>query len=275
MRIRWTLVAMAIPSLVAIVALYLAVENVARAGPGNGVIILAPEVPSVVSYQGLITDPDTGDPVTDGIYNMRFGIYNAAVVGAQMWEEPLTPAVIPVQVSGGVFTVLLGSIIPLSPGVLIGGDAYLEVEVNGETLAPRQMMASVPYAMVAETLLGNTLADLDNRYVRNNGLLPDPTYDSGFQAYAKGESKTLDHDIKGNPDDYVVDMQCKYSGDGFAHNFHVGGDFDGADGRGATWDDLQSNTIFVLRWGDDLWCDQIRVRIWETDSGPLALISEP
>ncbi len=144
MQVRWTFVAMAIPTLVAVVALYLAVENVARAGPGSGIFIPAPEVPSVVSYQGLITDPDTGDPMIDGIYNMHFAIYDAPVNGVHMWEEPLAPAVIPVQVSGGVFTVLLGSITPLTPDVFAGGDAYLEVDLNGETLAPRQMMASVP-----------------------------------------------------------------------------------------------------------------------------------
>ncbi len=150
MRIRWTLLAMAIPSLVAIAALYLAVDNVARAGPGSAPAA-APDVPAVISYQGYLTDPDTGQPMPDGVYNMHFGIFNAAVAGAQLWEEPVTPTVVPVQVAGGVFTVLLGGIIPLSPAVFAGGDAFLEVQVNGETLTPRQPITAVAYAMVAET----------------------------------------------------------------------------------------------------------------------------
>ena len=274
MRNRWTLVAMTIPTVVAMVALYLAVDNIARAGPGSGVIILAPQVPSEISYQGLVTDPDTGDPVADGIYTMHFAIYDAPFNGAHMWEEPLAPAVIPVQVSGGVFTSLLGSITPLTPDVFAGGEAYLEVEVNGETLAPRQKMASVPYAMVAETLLGYSLFDLDNRYVENNGSFSSPAYDSGFQVYAQGESRELNHNISGNPNDYVIDMQCKWDGDGLAHNFYVGGDIDDGDLRGVTWDNLQTDTVLVERWSADPFCHRIRVRIWETDSGPLALQSE-
>ncbi len=128
--------------------------------------------------------------------------------------------------------------------------------------------------MVAETLLGNTLADLDNRYVLNNGLLPSPAYDSGFLAYAQGGSRLLNHNISGNPGDYVVDMQCKWDGDGRAHNFYVGGDIDDGDLRGATWDNLLTNTILVERWSVDPFCEQIRVRIWETDSTPVILLSE-
>ncbi len=152
MQIRWTLVAMAIPSLVAMVALYLAVDNIARAGPGSAPAAAPDVVPAVVSYQGHLTDPGTGQPVSDAVYSMHFGIFDAAVAGAQLWEEPVAPAVVSVPVVGGVFAVLLGSVIPLSPTVFAGGDAYLEVEVNGETLAPRQPITTVAYAMVAETL---------------------------------------------------------------------------------------------------------------------------
>ena len=178
-----------------------------KRGPGSGIIVLTPEVPSVISYQGLLTDPGTGELVADGTYNMHFAIYNAPIDGVQLWQEPIAPAVLPVAVSGGVFTVLLGDVIPLSPNVFDGGDAYLEVEVNGETLSPRQQIAAVPYAMVAQTLSGESLSDLDDRYVNENGAFPAPAYDSGYLAYAQGETKVLDHSIGGDPDDYVVEMR--------------------------------------------------------------------
>ena len=169
MRGRWMLVAMAIPAIVAAVALYLAVDNIAQAGPG-GAPAAAPSVPTVISYQGRLTDPGTGQPMADGSYNMRFRIYDAATGGALLWQEPAAadPAA-SVPVTGGVFTVLLGSSVALDASVFAGGSAYLEVEVNGETLAPRQQIGAVAYALVAETLDGNSLTDLDDRYVNVPG----------------------------------------------------------------------------------------------------------
>ena len=144
-----------------------------------------------------------------------------------------------------------GGVWRLLPG---GGPEPYCLEVNGETLSPRQQIAAVPYAMVAETLLGKSLGDLDDRYVRNNGSFPSPAYDSGYLAYAQGEGKLLDHSIGGAPDDYVVDIQCMWDGDGLAHNYYVGGDADGGTFRGATWDNLLSDTILVERWADDPFC---------------------
>ena len=61
--------------------------------------------------------------------------------------------------------------------------------------------------MVAQTLSGESLSDLDDRYVNENGAFPAPAYDSGYLAYAQGETKVLDHSIGGDPDDYVVEMR--------------------------------------------------------------------
>ncbi len=54
-----------------------------------------------------------------------------------------------------------------------------------------------------------------------------------------------------------------WDGDGLAHNWNVGSDADGGTLRGATWDDLLSDTIDIFRWADDPFCDKIRARIWE------------
>ena len=63
--------------------------------------------------------------------------------------------------------------------------------------------------------------------------------------------------------DNYVEMHCMWDGDGLAHNWNVGSDADGGTLRGATWDDLLSDTIDIFRWADDPFCDKIRARIWE------------
>jgi hypothetical protein len=153
--------------LVSAIAIYLAVGEVVRAGPG-GAPAAAPDVPAIMTYQGLLTDPDTGLPVADDSYNMHFAIYDAPTDGTLLWQEPVAPAVIPVSTEGGLFTVTLGTLVPLEPGIFSGGAAYLEIQVAGETLAPRQRIASVPYSLVArnaETLAGLTPTDLNDAFV--------------------------------------------------------------------------------------------------------------
>jgi len=193
MRGRWMVAAVALPTLVAVLALYLAVDNIARAGPGSGSAALL-SMPTVISYQGRLADPGTGQPKPDGNYNMRFRIYDAASGGTLLWAEPAAadPAA-SVSVAGGVFTRLLGSSVALNASVFSGGNAYLEVEVNGETLSPRQRIGAVAYAMVAGTLsvpaslsgdIGPSIALLD---VTNNGgvgLWGHSTTDTGVAGWS-------------------------------------------------------------------------------------------
>ena len=61
------------------------------------------EIPKMISYQGRITDSG-GTPVPDGSYDMRFRIFDAATGGTVQWNS----GVFSVDISGGVFNVLLG-----------------------------------------------------------------------------------------------------------------------------------------------------------------------
>ena len=65
--------------------------------------------PLLLNYQGRLTDPGTGDPKPDGVYNITFNIYDAAADGTLIWTEAQA-----VTVSGGLFNVLLGSVTALS-----------------------------------------------------------------------------------------------------------------------------------------------------------------
>ena len=209
----------------------------------------APSVPSVMSYQGLLTDPDTGQAVPDGTYNMSFIIFDAEAGGAALWEEPAVGS-IAVDVSGGLFTYLLGSDVPLTPDVFSSGDTYLQVFVNGETLSPRQPMTTVAYALVAQqaatasTIEGLSLDGLDNRFVNSRGGdFPRPNYDSGFSAIAAGDAVVFTHNLGGNTDDYFFDLECQ----SFAGPYDWG---------------LDSSEINVTRGLSDILWAEVRVRIW-------------
>ena len=103
-------------------------------------------IPSVINYQGTLLNPDTGFPVGDGEYTFVFSIYEAATDGVPLWQEIQT-----VSVSGGLFSVLLGSVNPLTDDLFSDSERYLGVKVgDNEEMSPRQQLTSVPYAFQAE-----------------------------------------------------------------------------------------------------------------------------
>ncbi len=94
---------------------------------------------------------------------------------------------------------------------------------------------------------------------------PRPAYDSGWVAVAKGASVTWNHNLGGNVDDYVVDMQCKDNNSinnksigSFVYDIGTGIRFDGA----YYWS-LDGSKIEVFREFDNTNCSQIRIRIWK------------
>jgi hypothetical protein len=101
--------------------------------------------PTLISYQGRLTAPSTGDPKPDGNYSMTFRLFSTQSGGSSIWSETQM-----VSVSGGLFNVLLGSDTALSASVFSGTSRWLEVEVGGEMLSPRQRIVSVAYALQAQ-----------------------------------------------------------------------------------------------------------------------------
>ena len=108
----------------------------------------APTPPSLVNFQGLLTDPGTGDPVADGDYSLRFSVWDALAAGSELWNE--TQAT--VAVADGLFSVQLGSSTAFPSDLFADTPRYLEVKVDADpALAPRQELVSVPYAIHAGT----------------------------------------------------------------------------------------------------------------------------
>ena len=103
---------------------------------------------TTVNYQGRLADA-AGLPLS-GDYAMTFALWDAPSGGSLVWG-PESHAAVPV--SEGLFNVGLGSLtsggIPTSAW---DGDRYLEITVGGETLAPRELIRSVPIAGMALTV---------------------------------------------------------------------------------------------------------------------------
>ena len=102
----------------------------------------------LISYQGRLTD-DGGNPIT-GPQAMTFTIYDGA--GASKWTES-HPAV---QVSEGLFNVILGSQSALPDSVFTGEDRYLGITVSGDPeISPRTLFTSTSSAAVAKKVAGD------------------------------------------------------------------------------------------------------------------------
>lgn len=101
----------------------------------------------------------------------------------------------------------------------------------------------------------------------NNGApFPRPAYDSGLVTIAQGTSVTFTHDIGGNVDNYVVDMQFYVLSGAATYGIHNRGlgtsEFDSSTFVGAYWRSLTTSDIVVTREADDYYVREVRIRIW-------------
>ncbi|MEZ4867546.1 MAG: hypothetical protein R3C14_39835 [Caldilineaceae bacterium] len=104
-----------------------------------------------IAYQGRLADV-AGNPLTQTV-NMTFRLYAAASGGAPLWEEQWTGSN-SVQVSDGLFNVMLGSLTPIPQTVITGNsNLFLGITVgtDGE-MNPRVQLGSAPFAIQALTV---------------------------------------------------------------------------------------------------------------------------
>ena len=104
-----------------------------------------------IAYQGRLADAD-GTPITDTV-NMEFRLYAVASGGIFLWEELWTGSN-SVQVSDGLFNVMLGSLTPIPQSVITGNDSlFLGITVGtDDEMTPRVQLGSVPFAVQALTV---------------------------------------------------------------------------------------------------------------------------
>jgi hypothetical protein len=111
--------------------------------------------PQLINYQGRLFD-SSGEPLTDGSYDISFTIYDAPTGGAVKWSESQTS----VALTDGLFNVVMGSVVALADSVFDGTDRYLEISVQGQIITPRSQFTSVGYAHRISTIDGATAGEL-------------------------------------------------------------------------------------------------------------------
>ena len=115
----------------------------------------APAAPNTstgtIAYQGRLADAG-GAPLT-GTYSMIFRLYNVATGSAPLWTEQWTGPN-SVQVSDGLFNVMLGSLASIPQAIVTGNaNLWLGITVGADNeMLPRVQLGSVPFAVQALTV---------------------------------------------------------------------------------------------------------------------------
>ena len=142
-----------------------------------------------ISYQGYLADPD-GNSLT-GAYTMTFRLYDTVSGGTALWEEEWSDSN-KVQVSDGLFNVMLGSLTAIPQGVITGNDTlYLGISVNtDDEMAPRVQLGSVPFATQAQTVPDGSIT---TGKIANNAITSTHIIDG-----AVGSSEVADNALTAN-----------------------------------------------------------------------------
>ena len=114
--------------------------------------IAVAQIPQTLNYQGFLTGA-TGTPLdAPAGVPMTFALF--AATGPALYTEAQS-----VPVIKGVFNVVIGHVTPLT--LKFDVPYFLEVTVNGETLAPRQPLASSAYALRSGCIPGDRVTCFD------------------------------------------------------------------------------------------------------------------
>lgn len=102
------------------------------------------DVPSLIHYQGRLTH---GTNLVSGTVGLSLRLYNVPAGGALLYEDSNT-----VTVTDGLYSTWIGdnTIAGSLPAALTNAQVWLEVSINGSPLTPRERVAAVAYAMIAD-----------------------------------------------------------------------------------------------------------------------------
>src|SRR3989304_3598666 len=107
------------------------------------------QIPQTMSYQGVLTGID-GSPVPDGTASLTFRLYNSSENGDTLWQETQS-----VQVTNGIFNVILGNKTPLN--LPFDEQYWLGVTINsGTELIPRVALTASPYSLNSHSTIAET-----------------------------------------------------------------------------------------------------------------------
>ena len=110
------------------------------------VVIVEAEVPTIINYQGRLTDID-GEP-ENGDFSIVFSLYDQSEDGNLLWQEDhITVHGTGVTVDTGLFNVLLGGITPFPDSIFKIHELWLEIKIESDpALSPRMALTSTAFA---------------------------------------------------------------------------------------------------------------------------------
>ena len=140
-------------SLVLVIGMIILLLPAAQAGAGREAVYLDGQARSLelskfvvdqLNYQGYLIDATDSSAVTAAL-EMTFRLFDSETKGAELWSEahPM------VDVSNGLFQVLLGSQDAFPTGLFEGSTLWLQTEIGTEMLTPRKPLVSVAYSQKA------------------------------------------------------------------------------------------------------------------------------
>lgn len=129
--------------------------------------VLAAAPPNIINYQGRILNANSV-PVSNTAVDMEFRLYTELAGGVCVWsnssgtcdgDTPASTSPISIPLIAGLFSVRLGDtgdgFAAIADSVFADNEGiYLEIEINGEVLAPRKRIVSAAYAINSKTLEG-------------------------------------------------------------------------------------------------------------------------
>jgi len=142
------------------------------------------QVQRLTGYQGRLLRAD-GTAAT-GTATVTFLVYAADTGGTPLWQESQT-----LGLSDGYYSTFLGLVATPSESLFDGAARWLEVRVGGETLAPRQQIGSVAYAVTARNLAGGA-ADVTSLKVAGQTVVDASGRLAGSARYAAGSGLDID-----------------------------------------------------------------------------------
>jgi uncharacterized protein (TIGR02145 family) len=161
--------------------------------------LLNAQVPALIPYQAVARDA-AGQALNNATINARFTIHDGAATGTAVWQELQTVT----TTALGLFTVQLGSGVPLGGVNWANGNKFMQVEIDlgqGFVDMGTQQMLSVPYALHAGSVSlnvsssGDTLFVGDGEFVIVPGISEANSYTTGTTLHTCGTLNVHNPDL--------------------------------------------------------------------------------
>lgn len=114
-------------------------------------------VPASIGVQGRLTDT-SGSPLPSGPKVLTFKIFDAAIDGTEVWPAGPGERQSVISDPGGMWSAMIGEILPLPNSVFADSVRWLEITVDDGvhpiTTMPRVRLATSPYAQRVATVEG-------------------------------------------------------------------------------------------------------------------------